>query len=296
MGAKSPFHLEKARILPRWCLVAGLGLPVWMGLAGCKNAGGTGTASPISFPFNSSPGPTATGTAAAPAAAGTAGLFTGATAGAAANERDPLLGMSTSASPPRPATAAANPYAPYGSGTQPVPGIPNPSGSASPAALTSGAGNAYPISPNTGAQPATAPPIRMDQTGTSGFAPVPGQPGNLQPTSMNVGGDEYRQLQNEFTRRRVVYQRLEMTSENNWRCLVTVPDPANPQARRNFDVRSTSDIGAMRMALQEMDKQAQPVAGVAPNNVQGSGVVPAGYGAVPLGNPGSGSLTLTPTR
>ena len=296
MGAKSPFHLEKARILPTWCMLAGLGLPVWMGLAGCKNAGGTGTASPISFPFNSSPGPTATGTAAAPAAAGTAGLFTGATAGAAATDRDPLLGLSTSASPPRPVTSTANPYSPNVSGTQPVPAIPSPSGSASPAALTSGAGNSYPISPNTGTQPATAPPIRMDQTGTSGFSPVPNQAGTLQPTSLSVGGDEYRQLQNEFTRRRVVYQRLEMTSENNWRCLVTVPDPANPQARRNFDVRSNTDVGAMRLALQEMDKQLQPVAGVAPISAPSTGVIPAGYGAVPLGTQGGGSLSLTPTR
>lgn len=281
MGDRSPFHRKNPRIFPRGWVVAGLWLPVLMGLAGCKNAGGTGTASPISFPFNSTPGPTAT--PGAPAAAGTAGIFTGATAATAA-ERDPLLGLSTSASPPRPATTVANPYSPYGSGTQQVPGLPSPTGSASPAALTAGNNPPYPISPNTGAQPATAPPIRMDQTGTSGFAPVP-PPGGLQPTSMNSGMDEYRQLQNEMARRRVVYQRLEMTSENNWRCLVTVPDPANPQARRNFDVRSTTDVGALRLALQEMDKQVQPVGNVVTINAPAA-AVPATYSVAPL--PSSG--------
>ena len=293
MGAKSPFHLGKARILPKWCMIAWLGLAVGMGLTGCKNAGGTGAASPISFPFGNSPGPT--GTAGAPAAAGTAGLFTGASA-AGANERDPLLGLSTSASPARPVNGLATPNSVVGSGNQSVPAIPNPSGSASPAALTSGPGGTYPINSNGAAQPATAPPIRMDQTGTSGFAPVPGQAGTLQPTSMTVGGDEYRQLQNEFARRRVVYQRLEMTSENNWRCLVTVPDSANPQARRNFDVRSTSDVGAMRLALQEMDKQIPPPGGVVPITSQGTGIIPAGYTPVPSGSPAGGSLSLTPSR
>ncbi len=281
MGDRSPFHRKNPRIFPRGWVVAGLWLPVLMGLAGCKNAGGTGTASPISFPFNSSPGPTAT--PGAPAAAGTAGIFTGATAATAA-ERDPLLGLSTSASPPRPATTVANPYSPNVSGTQQVPGLPSPTGSASPAALTAGNNPPYPISPNTGAQPATAPAIRMDQTGTSGFAPVPA-PGGLQPTSMNSGMDEYRQLQNEMVRRRVVYQRLEMTSENNWRCLVTVPDPANPQARRNFDVRSTTDVGALRLALLEMDKQVQPAGNVATINAPAA-VVPATYSVAPL--PSSG--------
>jgi hypothetical protein len=102
---------------------------------------------------------------------------------------------------------------------------------------------------------------------------------------MNSGMDEYRQLQNEMVRRRVVYQRLEMTSENNWRCLVTVPDPANPQARRNFDVRSTTDVGALRLALQEMDKQVQPVGNVVTINAPAA-AVPATYSVAPL--PSSG--------
>lgn len=292
MGTNSPSRRQKPRLILRSVLFAGVGLALATSLVGCKNAGGTGSASPIGFPTGSAAGPSAT--PGATAAGGTSGLFTGASAATA--ERDPLLGLSTSASPPKTGMTVANPYAPYGSGTQPVPGLPSPSGSASPAALTGGAtqgldganrGAPYPVNPNGMNQPATAPPIRMDQQGgTSGFAPVPGQPGGLQPTSMSSSPDEFRQLQNEMTRRKVVYQRLEMTSENNWRCITTVPDPANPAARRNFDVRSTSDLGALRLAIQEMDKQIPPPSGVlavgVPVPANPNGVVPANYGAVPL--------------
>lgn len=300
MGTNSPSRRLKPRYILQRALIVGAGIALATGLAGCKNAGGTGSASPIGFPTGSAAGPSATPGAAS--ATGTSGLFTGTSTAAAAAERDPLLGLSASAPPPKTGMTVANPYAPYGSGTQPVPGLPNPSGSASPAALTGGSnqgldgtnrGNPYPINPNGANQPATAPPIRMDQQGgTSGFAPVPGQPGGLQPTSMNSGQDEFRQLQNEMTRRKVVYQRLEMTSENNWRCIATVPDPANPAARRNFDVRASTDLGALRLAIQEMDKQIPAPAGVlavgVPVPANPGGVVPATYGAVPL--PASGPI------
>lgn len=271
MGKSSPIRWQKPRFFAHLALTVAFGLPVSLGLTGCKNAGGTGTASPISFPF-SSPGPTAT--PGATSAGATAGIFTGASA--ATNERDPLLGLSTSASQPRPITSTPN--------AQNMPALPNPSGSASPAALTGGTNSALDGTGRNGANPpASAPAIRMDQQpGTSGFAPVTGA--GLQQTSMNAGVDEYRQLQNELARRRVVYQRLEMVSENNWRCLVTVPDPTNPAARRNFDVRSNSDMGALRMAILEMDKQGQPA--TQPGSVTlaapAPGVAQAGYSVAPL--------------
>jgi len=305
MDQNKPLRLQLPRVFQQFtgCVALGLGTLLSLGLTGCKNASGSGSPAPLSFPFGA-PGPSASG-AGATAAAGTVSM-----------ERDPLLGLTTAASPTKSGLG-------YSSGA--VPPVPSPTGATSPAALTSGNnptldnglrmpnGTPAPASGQPG--PASAPPIRLDQQpGSSGFAPAAPAVGGLVPTSLQTNADEYRQLQGEMTRRQVVYQRLEMLNEGNWRFLASIPDPANPANRRNFDVRASTDVGAMRTALQEMDRAASPVAPaplataavpatftapiapggaypIAPNR---GTPAPATYTAAPLAT--SGAYPVTPGR
>ncbi|MFO0878977.1 MAG: hypothetical protein U0840_16665 [Gemmataceae bacterium] len=171
-------------------------------------------------------------------------------------DNDPYFGGSGERPPPGALTS--NPK----SGE--VPPVPPAQSSTSPAALTQGSidqgdrrtqadgvvlrgprgkdGNdarppAPPPDPNTG----TTTPL----SGTANASPA------------GAGPESYEALQKRLQARGVVWQQLKMVDRDEWQFNCAIPNPNQPNVRRNYEVRAAGPNGlaAIRMALEKIDQE-----------------------------------------
>lgn len=176
-------------------------------------------------------------------------------------DNDPLVGGGTlpKAGSPAPTETARN---------GDIPPIPPATTTSSPAALTQGSLTAggkgasgsegvtlggprssdgkSPTSPQ-----GTSSGSRMSPPPESGTAPAV--------TGFRTEGGDYEGLQQRLQARGVVWQQLRMTGKNEWHFMCAVPDPQQPNVRRNYEAKAAGPNGttAMRLVLDEIEQEGK---------------------------------------
>jgi hypothetical protein len=87
----------------------------------------------------------------------------------------------------------------------------------------------------------------------------PRQDAMVQPVSAPVGSprDTYEQLQAQLTARGVSWQQLESSGDHGWKFSCSVPKRQNPKVSRTYEATAATDLGAIRAALDQINKEQQ---------------------------------------
>lgn len=160
-------------------------------------------------------------------------------------ENDPLVGGSPIAR--QPARGVSRPPEPSARAAGEVPPIPPATSTTSPAALTVGA-----IAPSgdrrTPAESVTLHGPRSKDGRGSSLA--------VSEASKTPARSTYEALQLQLQARGVVWQQLKMVEKDRWDFICAIPDPRQPNVRRNYEARARpSAVEAMREVLEEIDHE-----------------------------------------
>lgn len=70
------------------------------------------------------------------------------------------------------------------------------------------------------------------------------------------GGDSYEKLQRQLLARGVVWQQLKNVERDEWHFICAIPDPQQPNVRRNYEARAAGPLGlaAIRAVIDEIDR------------------------------------------
>ncbi|MFO0926610.1 MAG: hypothetical protein U0736_06160 [Gemmataceae bacterium] len=188
-----------------------------------------------------------------------------------ARENDPLVGGSPI--PTRPAGRLAGPERPVdpllASGpAEPAP-LPQPATTPpSPAALASGTST-----PGDLRTAASEVNLKAPRPTDARLVPVDPLPAGttLTPTAATATtttaatptgggsdtGDSYERLQRQLLARGVVWQQLKNVERDEWHFICAIPDPQQPNVRRNYEARAAGPLGlaAIRAAIDEIDRE-----------------------------------------
>lgn len=86
----------------------------------------------------------------------------------------------------------------------------------------------------------------------------PGSPPVVTPAGAvaPAGGDSYERLQKQLLSRGVVWQQLKNVERDEWHYICAIPDPQQPNVRRNYEARASGPMGlaAMRAVIDEIDR------------------------------------------
>jgi hypothetical protein len=161
-------------------------------------------------------------------------------------ENDPLVGGSGSVGPPAGGAARRDDTA---RARTDVPPIPPANTTTSPAALTVGA-----IAPSGDRRPA-AQGVTLggprSKAGPPGVTPLEETKSHSAPP---LSGESYEALQQRLQARGIVWQQLKMVERDRWDYYCAIPDPRQPNVRRNYEARSRATaVEAMREVLAEID-------------------------------------------
>jgi hypothetical protein len=180
--------------------------------------------------------------------------------------------------PPIPRTAPGNQSAPAAATAPPapLPALTAPASTTSPAALTGGAnpsldpGRDLRIGAGLGGAASAQPTGNWQASGAVLQSPQPAndpslqQAGSLQPpagtgTATLASGsrvDTYQQLQDALNARGVTWRRLEMVGDSGeWSFQCSIPSKQNPNLRHSYSGRGSSDLGAIRAVLDQIDRE-----------------------------------------
>lgn len=175
------------------------------------------------------------------------------------SNNDPYFGGNGDRPPPAGLTSAPR--------TGEVPPIPPANSTTSPAALTQGS-----IEPTDRRTPADGVVLRgprgKDSRDSRPPAPPAETPG-AQGTTTPIGGtanaspisavDSYEALQQKLLARGVVWQQLKMVDRDEWQFNCAIPNPNQPNVRRNYEARAAGANGtaAIRLVLEKIDQETR---------------------------------------
>jgi hypothetical protein len=155
-------------------------------------------------------------------------------------EHDPLMGGGPAVA--RQPAPSRQPDAGLARGD--VPPVPPANSATSPAALTNGAVAA-------GDRRAPGEVVVHGPRPKDSRAAAPATEARAAPPA----GD-YEALQQQLQSRGVVWQQLRMVEQGRWDFLCAIPDPRQPNVRRNYEARArASAVEAMREVLEEIDNE-----------------------------------------
>jgi hypothetical protein len=200
--------------------------------------------------------------------------------GRSSSEVDPLFNGPPipRGTPSQPAPAAPAVSANTGQGT--LPPLSAPSSTTSPAALTGGVNPALDLNRDMrigagagGSNPVAPVPVTTAQAGAvlrgvePAAEPARAQPAGVTPVpaagvALASGGrtDTYQQLQELILARGVNWQRLETVGDGSWKYSCSIPNSQNPATGRHYEAKASTDLGAIRAVLDEIDRQQSPAA------------------------------------
>lgn len=175
-------------------------------------------------------------------------LLAGCQGGARPLPNDPLVGGGPVAGP----TAAGAPRREgVARARDDVPPIPPANTTTSPAALTVGA-----IAPSGGRGAATDGITLGGPRAKGGSAAPPPAAETTSKAAPLAAGDSYEALQQRLKSRGVTWQQLKMVEHDRWDFYCAIPDPRQPNVRRNYEARArASAVEAMREVLAEIDSE-----------------------------------------